>query len=199
VRRRSVLSIRAGGSVDSVLPLRGYLLSVGGALLCLLFAADWVLPAPLPSRFSESGTALPPIRIHSDVKRPESVVINTNEPLPAPADKEVIVASAQLQSFDPPAAAEEPASPTPVDHGDTRPATLTAQHLHESLAQSVADQAPGLSHREAASERRHKSSHARSGKLPRSAGHSRPDGKFGWCGAANRGACSDAFMPFRAN
>ena len=73
--RKSVLSMRAGGSVESEIPLLGYVLSVGGALLLLLFAADWVLPAPLPSQLMESHSAIPPIRIHSELKAPEAVVI----------------------------------------------------------------------------------------------------------------------------
>lgn len=81
---KSVLSVRAGGSVESEIPLRGYLLSVGGALLLLLLAADWVLPAPLPSRLMESHSALPPIRIHSELRGPEAVVIDTNRPVLMP-------------------------------------------------------------------------------------------------------------------
>jgi hypothetical protein len=76
------MSMRMSASVDSALPLRGYVLSVGGALLGLLLAADWVMPAPQPSRFAQSETVLPQIRIRSDVKLPEPVIINTNQPPP---------------------------------------------------------------------------------------------------------------------
>lgn len=75
--RKSVLSRHANSLVEPELPLRAYFLSVGGALLLLLLAADWVPPAPLPSRLTDSHSALPPIRIHSDLKGPEAVVIDT--------------------------------------------------------------------------------------------------------------------------
>jgi hypothetical protein len=80
VSRRSVLSTRARGSVDSQIPLRDYFLWVGGALLVLLFAADSLLPAPPPSKLIESHFTRPPIRITSDLKRPEAVVIETSQP-----------------------------------------------------------------------------------------------------------------------
>ncbi|WP_407159454.1 hypothetical protein [Bradyrhizobium sp. STM 3557] len=114
--RRSVLSMRVSGSLDPVLPLRGYLLAVAGALLLLLLAADWVLPAPLPGRFDESNPALPPIRIHSDVKGPEAVSIDTNQPLPAHTDEVVMVAS-QPGSLDAPDAAQQAGAPCPARLG----------------------------------------------------------------------------------
>lgn len=89
--RRSAMFMRASRSTDTALPLRGYFLSVGGALLCLLWVTGWVLPAQLPSRFAEPDPARPPIRIHSDVKGPERVVIDTNQ-LPTLSDKEIVVA-----------------------------------------------------------------------------------------------------------
>lgn len=94
--RRSAMFMRARQPIDSALPLRGYFLSVGGALVCLLWLADWALPAQLPGRFSEPNPARPEIRIHSDVKGPELVTIDTNQPLPAPSDKEIIVAHAPV-------------------------------------------------------------------------------------------------------
>ena len=60
------------------------------------------LPAPSPGRFAEPDPALPPIRIHSAVKGPELVVIDTNQSLPAPSDKEIVVAHAAAQTIDPP-------------------------------------------------------------------------------------------------
>ena len=48
--RKSIVSMRARSSVNSQTPVRGYFLWVGGALLVLLFAADSLLPAPLPSK-----------------------------------------------------------------------------------------------------------------------------------------------------
>lgn len=90
--RRSVMSMHASRSNDTALPLRGYFLSVGGTLLCLLWATGWVLPAQLPSRFAEPDPARPAIRIHSDVNGPERVVIDTNQSLPTLSDKEIVVA-----------------------------------------------------------------------------------------------------------
>lgn len=86
------MSMHASRSTESALPLRGYFLSVGGALLCLLWSANWVLPAQLPGHFSEPDPARPPIRIHSDVKGPERVVIDTNQSLPTLSDREIVVA-----------------------------------------------------------------------------------------------------------
>jgi hypothetical protein len=82
--------MRARLSTDSTLPLRGYFLSVGGVLVCLLLLANWVLPAQLPPR--EPDPVQPIIRIHSDVRPPERVVIDTNQSLPMPSDKEIVVA-----------------------------------------------------------------------------------------------------------
>ena len=92
--RRSVLSTRARGSVDSQIPLRDYFLWVGGTLLVLLFAADFLLPAPLPSKLIESHFTRPLIRISSDRKGPEAVVIDTRQPniLPVLPGKEIAVA-----------------------------------------------------------------------------------------------------------
>ncbi len=90
--RRSVMSMQASRSTESALPLRGYFLWIGAALLCLLWLANWVLPAQLSGHFSEPDSARPPIRIHSDVKGPERVVIDTNQSLPTLSDKEIVVA-----------------------------------------------------------------------------------------------------------
>ena len=84
----------ARGSVDAQIPLRDYFLWVGGALLVLLFAADSLLPAPPPSKLIESHFTRPPIRITSDLKGPEAVVIETSQPdfLPVLPGKEFAVA-----------------------------------------------------------------------------------------------------------
>jgi hypothetical protein len=117
--------MRARGLVDAQTPLRGYFLWVGGALLALLFAADSLLPAPLPSKLIESHSTLPPIRITSELKGPEAVVINTSQPgfLPILPDKEIAaapspplgsdVADAVRQS---PASLSEQAAKIPDEH-----------------------------------------------------------------------------------
>jgi hypothetical protein len=61
VSRRSVLSTRGRGSIDSQIPLRDYFLWVGGALLVLLSAADSLLPALPPSKLIESHFTRPPV------------------------------------------------------------------------------------------------------------------------------------------
>ncbi|MBP0113416.1 MULTISPECIES: hypothetical protein [Bradyrhizobium] len=99
--RRSAMFMRARQPIDSALPLRGYFLSVGGMLVCLLWLANWSLPAQLSGRFSEPDPARPPIRIHSDVKPPERVVIDTNQSLPAPSDKEIVVAHSPVAGDQP--------------------------------------------------------------------------------------------------
>ena len=115
--RTSVLSMRARGSVDAQAPVRGYFLWVGGALLVLLFAADSLLPAPLPSKLIESHSTLPPIRITSERKGPEKVVIDTSQPdfLPTLPDKEIAAAPWPPLSSDVADAARQP------------PASLTEQ------------------------------------------------------------------------
>ncbi|SFJ44837.1 hypothetical protein [Bradyrhizobium sp. Gha] len=100
--RHSILAMRACRETEASLPLRGYFLSVGGALLCLLWAAGAILPAPSPGRLTEPDPARPPIRIHSAMKGPELVVIDTNQSLPAPSAKEIVLAHAAAQAIDRP-------------------------------------------------------------------------------------------------
>lgn len=140
--RKSALSMRTRCSVESSIPLRGYFLSVGGALLLLLLAADWVLPAPLPTRLVESDSALPPIRIHSELRPPEAVVIDTNRPelMAARPDNGVALAISELPSSDVANAGQQRPSSlsVPVDWGESRRITLsqTLSHARESFAQS---------------------------------------------------------------
>jgi hypothetical protein len=71
--------MRRSGILDEPeLPVRAYFLWVGSALTLLLLAADWALPAPLPSRVSASHSTLPPIRIHTEMKVPDGVVMDTS-------------------------------------------------------------------------------------------------------------------------
>jgi hypothetical protein len=64
------------------MPLRQHFLFVGGGLLTLLFVAG-VLPQPKGR--TESGPTFPAIRIHSEIKRPPAVVIDTSQRVVAPA------------------------------------------------------------------------------------------------------------------
>ena len=130
--RKSVLAMYASGSLASEIPLRGYFLSVGAALLLLLFAANWVLPAPSPAQ-PESQSALPRIRIQSDAKGPEAVVIDTNRPLPVLAGN--VIATPFQQSAGPTDAAEPPGSHEPADGGASDHSTAPIpSHVRESWA-----------------------------------------------------------------
>jgi hypothetical protein len=177
VSRTSVLSMRARGSVDAQIPLRDYFLWVGGALLALLFAADSLLPPPPPSKLIESHSTLPPIRITSDLKGPEAVVIDTSQLgfLPMLPEKEIAAApSPSLSSVvsdsvrQPPVSLSEQAGAS-----DGSPAVPT--HVRETLAQlglGVSDQA-GSSRRRfgLASESQRSFAQTRSEKRQRSARH----------------------------
>jgi hypothetical protein len=123
------LSRHASSIVEPELPLRAYFLSVGGALLLLLLAADWVLPAPVTSRLTDSHSALPPIRIHSEMRGPDAVVIDTNASLvnPAPAENE---GGAATSPMPPPEVADSAA-----DVSETGSTSSTDARLRESLAQ----------------------------------------------------------------
>jgi hypothetical protein len=137
VSRKSALSMRARGLVDSQIPLRGYFLWVGGALLALLFAAEPLLPAPLPSKLIVSHSTLPPIRITSELKGPEAVVIDTSQPgfLPVLLDKEIAAAPSQLLSSDLADAVRQP-PPTLSERVDGSEGSLAiSTHVRETLAQ----------------------------------------------------------------
>jgi hypothetical protein len=124
VSRKSILAKCASGALASEIPLRGYFVSVGLALLLLLLAANWVLPAPSPGQATELQPALPRIRIHTDAKGPEAVVIDTNRPMPLPADTaasarqplstKVIEAAEPLASFEPSDGEESDRSTTAI-------------------------------------------------------------------------------------
>lgn len=146
VSTRSVLSMRARGSVDSQIPLRDYFLWVGGTLLVLLFAADFLLPPPAPSKLIESHSTLPPIRIISDRKGPEAVVIDTSQatfPLVLPG-KEIATALSPPLSSDVADAVRQP--PTSLseqaDARDGNPAiSPRVRETFAQLGQRVSDPA----------------------------------------------------------
>jgi hypothetical protein len=103
----------------------------------LLFAADSLLPAPLPSKLIESHSTLPPIRITSERKGPEAIVIDTSQLgfLPMLPDKEIAAAPSPPLSSDVADAARQP--PTSLseqaDARDGSPAILT--HVRETFAE----------------------------------------------------------------
>jgi hypothetical protein len=79
------------------MPIFRYFIFVGGALLALLFAADYVLPAsPVTQAVATASNEQPLIRIRSDRHLPERVVLDTSQPtLAAPAVKIAAVAAPQ--------------------------------------------------------------------------------------------------------
>jgi hypothetical protein len=78
----SLQYMRAHDRLNAEMPLRQYFLFVGGALLMLLIAANWLIPR---SRSNELiDTKLPEIRIHSELKGPEAVVIDTSKSVIGP-------------------------------------------------------------------------------------------------------------------
>ena len=202
VSRKSVLSMRARGSVDSQTPVRGYFLWVGGALLVLLFVANSLLPAPLPSKLIVSHSTFPPIRITSELKGPEAVVIDTSQRdfLPTLPDKEIAAAPWPPLSSDVADAARQPPASLSeqADASDGSPAVST--HVRETLAQlgpGVSDQA-GSSRRPVglASEPHGNFAQTRSKKQRRSARHSSFDATIERCDSPShgQGSCRYAIM-----
>lgn len=94
---------RSTASGRTEMPVWRYLLVVSGALLVLLFAVDAMLPRPT-EEIHASGPQLPKIRIYSERRRPEAVVIDTNRPTVVPdvaATADASAAAVVLGSPDP--------------------------------------------------------------------------------------------------
>lgn len=77
--------MRADGVILKMLVWR-YFVYVGGALLGLLLVCNAVLPK-LPSAESTVAADAPVIRIHSERKWPERIVLDTNAPMPVTVAK----------------------------------------------------------------------------------------------------------------
>lgn len=202
--RKFALSMRASSPAEPAIPLRGYFLSVGGGLLLLLFAADWVLPAPAPIRFDESHSVRPQIRILSEMKRPEMVVIDINRAAPTPVlPAEIASSNSQLPSSELANTAQQPPPSVSeqVDEAEGSPVTLPPIHssARESLAQlepAVRDKAgPGNRHRVVKSEPQRRFAQARRWSR-QAARHPDHDTDPGWCDSPDRqhGSCRYAFM-----
>lgn len=79
------------------MPIFRYFVFVGGALLALLFAANYVLPAqPVAQAVATASNDQPLIRIRSDRHLPERVVLDTSQPtIAAPVVKTAAVVAPQ--------------------------------------------------------------------------------------------------------
>ncbi|MDH6258183.1 hypothetical protein [Bradyrhizobium sp. BR13661] len=79
------------------MPIFRYFMFVGGALLALLFAADFVWPTtPVAQTVGVASYDQPTIRIRSDRHLPERVVLDTSQPtIAAPVMKTAAVAAPQ--------------------------------------------------------------------------------------------------------
>ncbi len=90
MRRGRIKCRRGYAQQDAEMPWRGYIISVGSALLLLLFAVDGLIPRTAFSELSRAEVGLPPIRIRSEAKGPEAVIIDTGHAMPpAASDREV--------------------------------------------------------------------------------------------------------------
>jgi len=82
------------------MPIFRYFMFVGGALLLLLFAADFVWPtSPVAQTVASASYDQPLIRIRSDRHLPDRVVLDTSQPTIAPP----VVTTAAVTAPQPPA------------------------------------------------------------------------------------------------
>ncbi|MBB4371551.1 hypothetical protein GGD63_004349 [Bradyrhizobium sp. cir1] len=122
------------------MPIFRYFMFVGGALLTLLFAVHFVVPAsPVTPAVATASNDQPSIRIRSDRHLPERVVLDTSQPTIAPpAVKTAAVVAPQPPVQDATSAAlaemsakarvrETFAQFTPGSKADTAAAKKTAQ------------------------------------------------------------------------
>jgi hypothetical protein len=125
-------------------PIARYFVVVGSALAALLLIASWSLPEPPPS-FPDRPEIIEraAIRIRSERKWPEKVVLDTNQPTLSPLPIEVAPAQQQLEplpdemtdqtSGDPPAKPNFDARPIDAHHWPARAKrktrTLPSSHV----------------------------------------------------------------------
>src|ERR1700742_3052685 len=94
------------------MPVMRYFVYVGGALLALLFIVSACLPAlPVAQTSSQQASDLSIVRIHSNQKWPERVVLDTSRPPITPAP---LVAAAVPEAPLPQKTASAQPSKTPV-------------------------------------------------------------------------------------
>ena len=90
------------------MPIFRYFVFVGGALLTLLFAVNYVVPgSPVAQAVATASNDQPLIRIRSDRHLPERVVLDTSQPtIAVPVVKTAAVVAPQPQEAASPALAE---------------------------------------------------------------------------------------------
>ena len=93
MRPARIRSWRACARQAPVMPWRGYMLWVAGTLLLLLFALDGLMPRTAVSHTATAEVRFPPIRIHSAVKGPEAVVIDTSQTMLRPVPNQEVAAA----------------------------------------------------------------------------------------------------------
>jgi hypothetical protein len=126
------------------MPLLAYIWKVGAALIALLFLADFcLLRAPIAERTADDH---PAIRIHSDRKWPERVVLDTSLPLIATTAHAPAIA--ERSSPPPEAATLRAETPAP-----TKPLAMTST---ESLPrEAIEHRRPRRSQHAATRSKRH--------------------------------------------
>jgi len=116
------------------MPLLRYFFFVGGTLIALLLVANGALPiASLPENLT-SGAELPPIRIKSERKLPERVVIDTSVALPTQAAAAPVVIARAKPQVQPAAQAAAPVTQTKAQ-ALAPPAISAKARVREAFAQ----------------------------------------------------------------
>lgn len=112
------------------MPLLRYFFFVGGSLLALLLVANAALPSvPVPESLT-SGTDLPQVRIHSERKLPERVVIDTSVVIPG-----------QLRAAPVVVAQAKPQVPAPAPQAKAEASAISAKaRVREAFAQLPPEQ-----------------------------------------------------------
>jgi hypothetical protein len=120
------------------MPLLRYFLFVGGTLIVLLLVANVALPtAPYPENLA-SASDLPPIRIKSERKLPERVVIDTSVALPTRTSAAPLVIALARPQVQVPAMAAAPVTQASAQ----APAISAKARVREAFAQLPQEQDP---------------------------------------------------------
>ena len=150
-------SMRGHAQGETLLPWRGYLLWVGGTLLIMFLAIDGLMPRPAPNRYLGAAVKMPTIKIHSELKGPEAITLDTTGFVPPqPLSAEALEQTAVLSG----APAPQVAPPRPEPTEAINDASSHGAGMREAFAQ-FAPQGDGAVGKSA---RRNRRSLVRSGK-----------------------------------